>query len=86
MKRSQLRIGHTMYTHGYIFTNSPRLLCGMCNTPVMVEHVLINCQKYADERKSNLLNGSIVKTLLNNSTTVTHVLHFLQQIGIYNKV
>ena len=46
----RLRLGHTLFTHSFILDRDPRPLCDRCQCPLSVQHILIECPKYANER------------------------------------
>ena len=48
---ARIRIGHTAYTHSYIYAKDPRPMCRSCNHPQSVEHFVIHCQNYQRQRK-----------------------------------
>ena len=49
---ARLRIGHTYLTHSFIFAHEQRPTCSRCRTVLNVEHILINCTKYNEKRKT----------------------------------
>ena len=48
---ARLRLGHTAYTHAYIYTQDPRPTCATCRHPQTVEHILILCPNYRIQRR-----------------------------------
>ena len=46
----RLRLGHTRLTHSYIMDRESRPICDRCQCPCTVQHLLIECLKYANER------------------------------------
>lgn len=64
-----------MYKYGIYLPTAPRPVRDMCNTLLTVEHVIIDGQKYAAERRKvvSLPNGSTVESLRDNSIAVNHV-------------
>ena len=48
---ARLRIGHTYFTHSFIFNRRPRPTCSRCRTALSVEHFLLHCSKYNTERQ-----------------------------------
>ena len=48
---ARIRLGHTVYTHNYIYTKEPRPMCIACNHPLSVEHILIQCPNYRRQRR-----------------------------------
>lgn len=47
---ARLRLGHTRLTHGHLMENKPPPQCTNCRTRLTVEHVLVECSLYSDER------------------------------------
>jgi len=47
----RLRIGHTRLTHGHLMEQRPRDFCQSCLVPQTVEHFMIECPDYSDERR-----------------------------------
>ena len=47
---ARLRLGHTFYTHRFIFTRTDRPVCTFCNCPQSVQHILIDCRRFYTER------------------------------------
>ena len=41
---AKLHLGHTVYTHNYIYSKEPRPMCLSCNHPQSVEHILYSVQ------------------------------------------
>ena len=50
-KVNRLRLGHTKLTHGFLMERSERPLCGDCDTPLTVRHIIVECPVYEDERR-----------------------------------
>ena len=47
---SRLRLGHTRVTHGFLMENKPPAICQFCSVPLTINHILIECQQYAQQR------------------------------------
>ena len=47
---ARLRLGHTVYTHSYIYSKDPRPMCTLCNHPLTVEHLIVQCPAYRRQR------------------------------------
>ena len=47
---ARLRLGHTVYTHSYIYSKDPRPMCTLCHHPQTVEHIIIQCPTYRRQR------------------------------------
>ena len=48
---ARLRIGHTIYTHSYIYRKEHRPICARCQNTQTIEHILIHCRKFQNERQ-----------------------------------
>ena len=48
----RMRLGHTRYTHGYLLDREPRPECDSCACPRSVNHLLIECPVFEDQRLS----------------------------------
>ena len=48
---TRLRIGHTYFTHSFIFERRPRPDCARCRTVLTIEHIVLHCPIYRSERK-----------------------------------
>ena len=46
-----LRLGHTRVTHKYLMEKHPFPRCQNCHVQITVEHILIKCQLYINERR-----------------------------------
>ena len=46
----RLGLGHTRFTHSYILDREPRPQCNTCGCPRSVEHMLIECPEFANQR------------------------------------
>ena len=55
---ARLRIGHTRLTHGHLMKNEPAPLCQRCRVIVSVQHVLIECPLYHEQRRKLLPNAA----------------------------
>ena len=48
---ARLRLGHTLYTHGHIYSGNDRPMCTRCQTVQTVQHIIINCPNHRIHRK-----------------------------------
>ena len=82
---TRLRIWHTRITHQHIFTKDRQEACNYCLTPMSVEHILIYCPKYEEERrKLNLKNN--MKDILNDTQQCSNVIKLIQNIKMYDSI
>ena len=49
---TRLRIGHCRLTHGFILNGDSAPVCAHCDSFLTVEHILVHCTRYVDERRS----------------------------------
>jgi len=47
---TRLRIGHTRLTHGHLMEARPLPYCDNCLVPLTVEHILVECPEYINQR------------------------------------
>ena len=48
---ARLRIRHSRLTHGYLMAREPRPICGHCEVPLTVRHLLVECSNLGDLRR-----------------------------------
>ena len=48
---ARLRLGHTYYTHKYIFSRDDRPFCNSCNRTLSVKHIILDCTQFIFERQ-----------------------------------
>ena len=91
---ARLRLGHTWYTHSYIYKQDAQPTCNVCRTPVTVEHIIIQCPKYERERHQlrNHCNRHglpfTLATILGDSEDGLQDLlfHFLRNIDLFTRL
>lgn len=81
---TRLRIGHTKYTHSYIFDKGSPPLCHFCGTTITVRHILTECFGYTTERQNHDLSSNITEILNNNKDNEQKLLSFLKKAGLYS--
>jgi ribonuclease HI len=80
---TRLRIGHTLFTHAYLFSLDkipPR--CETCNEVLTVRHTLVECPKYGDLRRRLSLKNNISDVLGDDMTQIDKLFKFLKHIDI----
>ena len=83
---TRLRIGHTYLTHRYLLTSGADRqapTCSTCNVTLTVEHLMVDCQSYANERRIFNLEGRTLKEILNDAAPIEGVFSFLKAIGLF---
>ena len=89
---TRLRVGHTRLTHGYLMEGKPAPLCNHCNIQLTVQHILINCPLYTQQRNHRFrhldVNTLTLKKLLEESDTfdVSKIIAYLKDIDVLNKI
>jgi ribonuclease HI len=84
---TRLRIGHTLLTHSFLFTDNkipPR--CDTCNEILSVKHFLIDCSKYRVARQHFSLAGTLDKVLMDNCRQIDKLFKFLVETGILKQM
>ncbi|XP_078051512.1 uncharacterized protein LOC144477652 [Augochlora pura] len=81
---SRIILGHTKLTHKYLLNKEPPI-CGTCNTPLTVEHIILHCQIYRWERQHYNIRPPLENTL-KNKEAIEKLLHFLKQSQLYHKL
>ena len=85
----RLRIGHTLFSHGYLMTKDFQPLCDDCLVPLTVRHLLIECpslmelrHRYFDSDNGNFRLNSI----LGQSVKEDNLFKFVEEAGFLNKI
>jgi ribonuclease HI len=84
---TRLRIGHCALTHAYLFTAEripPR--CDICDMPLTVKHLLVECIKYRDLREKYRLMEDLHQLLGNEPDMINQVLKFLTFSGLFHLI
>ncbi|XP_055622696.1 uncharacterized protein LOC129766209 [Toxorhynchites rutilus septentrionalis] len=82
---SRLRTGHTAFAYN-MGRGEFKRQCDICRVHQTVEHVLIHCPQYENPRTTYDIPGSIRGALGDDVTTMTKVIIFMKDIGLYNKI
>ena len=83
---SRLRIGHTHLTHNYILEGNGAPVCDQCDCVLSVEHILVHCSKFVNQRQRYHLNGKSVAEILADSVDVESLMAYLHEINVFNKI
>ncbi|XP_073979141.1 uncharacterized protein [Rhodnius prolixus] len=84
---SRLRIGHTLFTHGYIFKREEPPICSECNNvPLTVRHILVECPKYSRARQKCNISSQMEEVLKDDENSVQNTLRFLKDINVFNSM
>lgn len=84
---SRIRIGHCLFTHGYLFRGLEAPTCQNCdNTPQTVRHVILECPQFRKIREKLKLTGTLREMLQNDEEKVAAVLKFLKETKYYKRI
>ena len=83
---TRLRIGHSIATHQHLLNKSSPPICDKCSLPITVEHILLSCMKFENERRKCNIQDKSLKDILNNSTECAKVLQFLNSVKLQNVI
>ena len=83
---SRLRIGHTHLTHNYILEGGGAPVCDQCDCVLSVEHILVYCSKFVNQRQRYHLSGKSVAEILADGVDVEALMGYLHEIDVFNKI
>ena len=80
---TRLRIDHTKITHQYLLNKEEQIICEMRKTPVTVEHILVRCLLYENERRTAGLTQNI-KEILADNQNFQKMLNFINLCNLFD--
>ena len=80
----RLRIGHTHLTHGFLLKREDPPECIGCQTPLTVEHILLNCIEFQLIRVKYYTCTNLSE--LFNNVPPRAIVDFIKEIGLYRKL
>ena len=83
---SRLRIGHTRLTHQFILEGSSAPVCARCGDTLSVEHILVHCSQYSNERRRFNLAGKCIEEILGDDVDVLPLMSFLKSLRICREI
>ena len=86
---TRLRIGHTFLTHRYLLTSGADRqapMCSTCDVVLSVQHLLVDCPSFTNERRILNLEGRSLKELLDDAAPIDGVFRFLKAIQIFYEI
>ena len=83
---SRLRIGHCKLTHQFLLEGSTPPVCAYCQVTLTVEHILVDCPKYRQQRRKYGMQGKSLEVVLGESVEVENLMTFLKEIDIFYKL
>lgn len=83
---SRLRIGHTRITHEHLMKKTEPPICETCQVIITVKHLLIECNKFINERRNCKFPESIGELLGESKVNIDQVLKYLVTTGLDRKI
>ena len=83
---TRLRIGHTFLTHKFLKASGAERqapLCSTCHEVLTVKHILIECPRFTNYRRTNLLIGLSFNDLLGEDSPIERICKFLREINLF---
>ena len=73
---TRLQIGHCRLTHSFILDGGSAPVCADCDSILTVEHILVHCTRYFDERRQYRLDGMTIAEVLGDNINIDNVTGF----------
>lgn len=83
---TRLRIGHTNLTSSHYLVGAEEPVCDVCRVSLTVQHILVECRKYAQLRVTHGLNGELADILSKDGGHVGPLIEFLKAAGIFYRI
>ena len=80
---TRLRIGHTRLTHSYILEGGSVPTCDHCDHLLSVEHILVHCPNYLQQRRKHRLSNKTIKEILDDEVDIDNLILFLKDIDLF---
>jgi ribonuclease HI len=80
----RLRIGHTHLTHAFLLKKEDPPECIGCQTPLTVEHILLNCIEFQLVRAKYYTCTNLPE--LFNNVPSRAIIDFIKEIGLYRRL
>ena len=81
---SRLKIGHTKLTHQHLLLGEEAPFCVGCNSPLTVEHILLDCTDFTDSR-SKYYKSENLKALF-DTIEPKKIINFIFEIGLSKRI
>ena len=83
---NRLRIGHTStrLTHSFLFSGDDLSVCGTCQCPLTVKHILVDCVDLNDVRNKHFVASSI-KDVFDN-VEAQKIVDFIKETRFYKQL
>lgn len=82
----RLRIGHTLLTHKYLLEKLEKPQCNLCEVPITVKHILVECPKYEQPRMESELPNNLADILNYNKDSVQRLTKFLKSANLWQQI
>jgi len=81
---NRLRIGHTHLTHSYLLSGDDQPECDVCQCPLTVKHIMIECVHLHDVQNKHFVASSM-KDLLEN-VALQNIVDFIKETLFYKQL
>ena len=89
---SRLRLGTCLFNKKHLFAREPHPICQFCQTPVNVQHILVECTQFVNQKApilSILRKDGLpidIGNILNENFPSETLIAYLKKINFYNKI
>ena len=80
------QIGHCFFSHGFLILRENTPWCGLCNSRITLDHVLIEFPLYSAARVKFNIGNTPILNFLGNPENFKNLFVFLNQIGLLNLI
>ena len=81
---TRLPIGHTYFSHNFILEGNSAPVCVHCDRLLSVEHVLVHCSKFRNQRRKYHLEGKSIGAILDDDDDdVGSLVGYVQDIKVF---
>ena len=81
---TRLRVGRTYFSHNFILEGKSAPVCAHCDRLLSVEHVLVHCSKFRNQRWKYHLEGKSIGAILDDDVDARSLVGYLQDIKVFN--
>ena len=83
---TRLRIGHTYATHNFILEGRSAPVCAHCDRVLSVEHILVHCAMFLNQRRRYHLDGKSIAEILGDEINVDTLVEYLHAIKFFDRI
>ena len=80
---SRLRIGHSHVTHKFLLEGANPPICNYCKVLLTIEHILVECPQYCQQRQHHGMEGKSLLLLLGEDVEIDSLMAFLKDISLF---